>query len=54
LAADQNDAERAALERALKETPRGAMALAAIAVGLLLLAWLAVYLFLFLPRGPVS
>jgi hypothetical protein len=44
----------AALERALAEAPRGAMALAAAAVGLLLIAWLAMYLFIFLPRGPVS
>jgi hypothetical protein len=42
------------LERALAEVPRGAMALGGIAVGLLLIAWLAIYLFVFLPRGPVS
>lgn len=47
-------AEDPALERALAETPRGALALAGIAVGLLLLAWLAIYAFVFLPRGPVS
>lgn len=44
----------AELERVLSEVPRGAMALAGISVGLLLLAWLAIYLFVFLPRGPVS
>jgi hypothetical protein len=42
------------LDRALAEVPRGAMALGGIAVGLLLIAWLAIYLFVFLPRGPVS
>lgn len=37
-----------------REVPRGAFALALITAGLLLAAWLAVYLFVFLPRGPVS
>jgi len=46
--------EEAALERALAETPRGALALAGAAMALLLIAWLAIYLFVFLPRGPVS
>jgi hypothetical protein len=43
-----------ALEEVLKTVPRGAFALAGIAMGLLLLAWLAVYFFVFLARGPVS
>ena len=34
--------------------PRGAFALAGLAVGLLVAAWLAVYFFLFLTRGPVG
>jgi hypothetical protein len=42
------------LERALAEVPRGALALAGIAAGLLLIAWLAIYLFVFLPRGSVN
>ena len=46
--------DEAALERALAETPRGALALAGAAMALLLIAWLAIYLFVFLPRGPVS
>ncbi len=41
-------------ENALDEVPRGALTLAGIAVGLLLLAWLATYVFAFLPRGPVG
>lgn len=45
---------QADLDRVLAEVPRGALALAGSAVGLLLLAWLAIYLFVFLPRGPVS
>ena len=50
----RDDAENAALARALAEGPRGAMALAGTAVVLLLLAWLAIYLFAFLPRGTVN
>jgi hypothetical protein len=42
------------VEEALKETPRGAFALAGITVGLLIAAWLAIYLFVFLPRGSVG
>lgn len=44
----------AALEAALAETPRGALALSGLTVGLLMLAWLAIYLFVFLPRGMVG
>ena len=43
-----------ALDEALKETPRGAFALAGITVALLMAAWLAIYLFVFLPRGSVG
>ncbi|MFO7305708.1 MAG: cytochrome c oxidase subunit 2A [Gammaproteobacteria bacterium] len=42
------------LERVLKDVPRGALALCGIAVLLMLLAWLAVYFGVFLPRGPIS
>ena len=42
------------IDAALKQTPRGAFALAGITVGLLILAWLAVYFFVFLPRGSVG
>ena len=48
------DGDVAALEAALAETPRGAVAVSGIAVGLLLLAWFAIYLFVFLPRGSVG
>jgi hypothetical protein len=47
-------AEDAALERVMREVPRGALALSGLTVGLLLLAWLYVYLFVFLPRGMVG
>ena len=46
--------EEAALEAALAEVPRGAAALAGIAVALLLIGWFAIYLFVFLPRGSVG
>jgi hypothetical protein len=45
---------RAAVDAALKQTPRGAFALAGITVGLLMAAWLAVYFLVFLPRGSVG
>lgn len=42
------------LDRVMQQVPKGALTLAGIAVGLLILAWLMIYLFLFLPRGPAS
>ena len=39
---------------ALGPVPRGAMALAGLAVTLLIVAWLATYFFVFLTRGPVG
>jgi hypothetical protein len=51
---DASLAEDAALEEALKTVPQGALALAGTALGLLMLAWLFVYFFIFLARGPVS
>lgn len=42
------------LERVMQDVPRGAFALAALAVGALLVAWLLIYFFVFLPRGMVS
>jgi hypothetical protein len=41
-------------EAVMREVPRGALALALITTGLLVAAWFAVYLFVFIPRGPVS
>jgi hypothetical protein len=48
-----DDAEFFADDR-LADVPRGALALAGIAVGLLLLAWFLVYFLVFLPRGSVG
>ena len=38
----------------MQEVPRGAWALAALTVGLLLIGWLLIYFLVFLPRGMVS
>lgn len=38
----------------LREVPRGALTLAGVTVALLLAAWFAIYLFVFLPRGVVG
>ena len=50
----EHAADEEALEAALAETPRGAAAVAGIAVALLLICWFAIYLFVFLPRGSVG
>ena len=42
------------LERVLKTVPQGAFALAGLTVGLLVLAYLALYFLVFLPRGPIE
>ena len=42
------------LEAAMEASPRGALAVSGVAVGLLILAWLAIYVFVFLPRGTVG
>jgi hypothetical protein len=51
-----NDATSQALESNpdLEAVPSGAFALAGVAVGLLVIAWFAMYLFVFIPRGPVG
>jgi hypothetical protein len=49
-----DEQELAALESALEQVPRGAIALASTAVGLMMICWFAIYLFIFLPRGSVG
>ena len=49
---DQREEE--ALGRVMRDVPRGALALSALTVGLLLVAWLLLYGLVFLPRGMVS
>jgi hypothetical protein len=55
---DPTDAGKAAelqrLEAAMEETPRGAVVVAGVAVGLLIFCWLLIYIFVFLPRGTVG
>ena len=51
---DDPDDDLEALEEALKEAPRGAIAVAGTAVLLLMLGWFTIYLFVFLPRGTVG
>jgi hypothetical protein len=45
---------QAALAAALREAPRGALALAGASVALLVVAWLLIYVCVFLPRGMVG
>ena len=40
--------------RALRNGPRGALLVAAIAVSLLFIGWMVFYFLLFLPRGPIG
>ncbi|MBS0250984.1 MAG: hypothetical protein JSR78_07955 [Proteobacteria bacterium] len=42
------------LERVLGTVPRGAFALAGTTVGLLVVAYLALYFLVFIPRGPIE
>jgi hypothetical protein len=51
---DDDGLTEAEIDAALKEAPKGAFALAGLTVGSLMLAWLAMYLFVFLPRGSVG
>ena len=51
---DEDELSQDEVNAALRDTPRGALAVAGISVGLLMAAWLAIYLFVFLPRGTVG
>jgi hypothetical protein len=42
------------LSRVLEEVPKGALALSALAVVLLLIGWFFVYFAIFIPRGTVG
>jgi hypothetical protein len=39
---------------ALQNGPVGALLIASVAVGLLLIGWMAFYFLLFMPRGPIG
>ena len=49
-----DDIDEAALAEVMRVTPLGAGVLAGSAVALLVLGYLAIYLLVFLPRGPVG
>jgi hypothetical protein len=51
---DDDGLGEAEIAAALRQTPKGAFALAGLTVGLLMAAWLAMYLLVFLPRGSVG
>ena len=51
---DEDFVSEAELDEVLKVVPKGALVLSSLAVGSLILAWLAVYFFVFLPRGPIG
>jgi hypothetical protein len=48
------ETDDALLESVMSEVPRGARALAALTVGLMLVAWFVIYALVFLPRGTVG
>ena len=52
--ADDDGLTPAQIDEAMRQVPRGAFALAGLTVGLLIIAWLAIYVFVFLPRGMVN
>ena len=49
-----DEIDEAALAEVMRVTPLGAAVLAGTAVALLVLGYLAIYLMVFLPRGPVG
>jgi hypothetical protein len=51
---DDDGLSRDALDAALADVPKGALALAGLTVGLLVLAYFAIYFLVFLPRGTVG
>jgi Cytochrome c oxidase subunit IIa family len=51
-ASDAEELEQ--LERAMDDSPTGAVAISLIAVALLLIGWLGMYFLVFLPRGSVG
>jgi hypothetical protein len=49
-----DEVDEAALAEVMRTVPLGAAVLAGAAVALMVLGYLAIYLFIFLPRGPVG
>jgi hypothetical protein len=51
---DRSRQDDEALAGVMRDVPSGALALSALTVGLLLVAWFLIYALIFLPRGMVS
>jgi hypothetical protein len=51
---EKDDIPDAQLEAAMRDVPKGAFALAGLAVALMLAGWFYVYFFIFVPRGAVG
>lgn len=51
---DDDGLSQEAVDGALGQATRAAFALAGLSAALLLIGWLAIYFFIFLPRGPVG
>lgn len=49
-----DDPEDVRVAEIVAHGPRGAIVLAALSVGVVVGLWLAFYLFVFLPRGPIG
>ena len=49
-----DDPEDVRVAEIVARGPRGAIVLAALAVGFVVALWAAFYLFVFLPRGPIG
>jgi hypothetical protein len=54
IPSDAADHDQAALAEVMRVVPLGAGVVAGTAVALLVIGYLAIYLFIFLPRGPVG
>ena len=52
LSSDAEEQKR--VDVAMEDAPRGALLVYGIAVGLLLIGWFFIYVFIFLPRGTVG
>jgi Cytochrome c oxidase subunit IIa family len=54
LIPERDEFDDASVERAMRQVPSGAAALAGLTVALLLVFWFVVYLVVYLPRGLVG
>ena len=51
---DDDGLDREAIDAVMQQVPNGALALAGLTVGLLVLAYFLIYFLVFLPRGTVG